>query len=134
MDKLSIDLKATLRGNKINFTCFGGDKIDIDYPLNMKQEDLGRLYQDIQRIGAPLIVECSYDHWNGNWNYHMIRTDKDKPNHIRVILDTLETISENVSKEEIMYRVSITEPRLDDWKGKVRQSYQRILDEQNQHK
>lgn len=50
---------------------------------------------------TPPIVECAYDPTAGTWRLHAVRTDKAQPNHIRVVFDTMESIAENISREEI---------------------------------
>eukprot|EP01114_Cavostelium_apophysatum_P014897 TRINITY_DN3967_c0_g1_i1.p1 TRINITY_DN3967_c0_g1~~TRINITY_DN3967_c0_g1_i1.p1 ORF type:complete len:695 (+),score=174.20 TRINITY_DN3967_c0_g1_i1:138-2222(+) len=129
VDKLSIDFRVDYRGNKQIFTCVGPEGRDIEYPLKLRQEDLMRIQQDISRQRDPnnIIIECSYDSWHGNWNYCILRTDKRKANHISVVFDTLETISENVSIEELAYRLPL-DPSHDDWIHQMNKSYRAILD------
>lgn len=59
------------------------------------------------------IGEFSYDHEKdvidvdeqsvdkGGWCLHRIRTDKDSPNNIKVVLDTMESIKESITIEEL---------------------------------
>ena len=47
-------------------------------------------------------MECAYDPSAGSWRLHAVRTDKAQPNHIRVVFDTMESIAENITMDEIV--------------------------------
>lgn len=55
----------------------------------------------LSEVPTP-IIECAYDPSAGTWRLHAIRTDKAQPNHIKVVFDTMESIAENISREEIV--------------------------------
>lgn len=39
------------------------------------------------------------------WRFHLERTDKNHPNHISVVFDTMEAISENITENELAQRI-----------------------------
>ena len=41
------------------------------------------------------------------WVYHAVRSDKPEPNHISIVMDTLEVVAQNISAEELIYRSSV---------------------------
>lgn len=120
MDKISLDFKVnttTRRDGQLAFTCGGKDGYEIDYPLKITDQDYERLLRDISRHRDEVnVIECSYDQWSGNWIYHKLRSDKNRPNHISIVFDTLEVIAQNVSPEELMYRIPLQDPAHDDWR------------------
>jgi hypothetical protein len=137
MDTVSIDLKINYKNNRttIYFTCVGNEGNEIEYPLSVKPEDFERLRRDMSRQRDPnsIIVEFAYDFWRGMWSYKCIRADKNRPNHIKVVFDTLEIISENISIEEILYRIPLT-PEQDHWPKRYKQVLQEILSDSKPRK
>jgi len=55
------------------------------------------------------IIECRYDSEIGEWAYHKIRYDKSYPNNFSSILQVMEIIFENISKEEIIEKFGYNE-------------------------
>jgi len=55
----------------------------------------------------PLVCECLYDTKEGRWRFLHVRPDKKKANHISVVFDTFEAASENITQDEILYRVMV---------------------------
>ena len=47
-----------------------------------------------------VILEMTFDAASGTWRYHLERPDKDRPNHISVVFDTMEAIAENITKAD----------------------------------
>lgn len=133
----SIDLKVGFSHQAkrlLSFSCQGDHGYEVPYDLNLKSDDFNRLLKDIQvqRNRNNIIVECSFDHWSGDWKYLKIRSDKVKPNYIKIVFDTLEAISENIPKEELLYRVPI-EPGDDHWKQAVQECMRRLVNPPNIH-
>ena len=107
------------------FYCADGR--DIEIPLrevNFNSQDKEQLEKDKEyyRINKP-VVETSYDVWRGEWKYHLLRYDKPRPNHISVCIDTLEAMSCNISREELIYRCSVP-PEEDHWDELYNQALQ----------
>jgi hypothetical protein len=135
LDQISIDLKIQYKANRtaIYFTCGGPDGIDIEYPINLKPEDVNKLNRDLSIARAQttvIIAEFAYDQNSGLWLYKMIRNDKHKANFVKTIFETLEVICENIPIEEIVYRTPL-ESRNDDWKHQLKKAYTAIMDRQH---
>ena len=61
-----------------------------------------------------MIVECYYDVKQGQWRYCCYRREKQTANYIKVVFNTLLSVAENVTKDEIMYRILRT-AKNDEW-------------------
>lgn len=48
------------------------------------------------------IVECNYDRTEGKWIVLNVREDKIKPNHITTVISTMETMIDNLTKEDLL--------------------------------
>lgn len=73
------------------------------------------MYEVCRRDDIDIIAEVTYDASSGRWKINKVRDDKKAPNHITVVMDTLEAISEDVCFEELVYRLRLS-PETDDWK------------------
>lgn len=56
----------------------------------------------------------AYDPQIGLWRFHTERPDKERANHVTVLFDTMEAIAENVTVDELFYRL-LRSPEEDDW-------------------
>ena len=63
---------------------------------------------------GAVILEMTYDARAGVWKFHVERSDKNTPNYISIVFDTMEAIAENVTEREICYRIPLT-PEEDQW-------------------
>ncbi len=53
------------------------------------------------------IIECRFDpEWPGEWRFTRYRDDKDTANHISVMESIIESIQDNVTKEELVGNVA----------------------------
>jgi mRNA guanylyltransferase len=70
----------------------------------LPQADFDRLQNDIRHSFRPnlVIAEMGFDGKTGLWRYHKLRPDKDKPNYISIAIDTMESIAENITLEELV--------------------------------
>lgn len=66
-------------------------------------QEFERLKADINHSLRPnlVIAEMGFDNKTGLWRYHKLRPDKDKPNYISIAMDTMESIAENVTLDEL---------------------------------
>merc|ERR1739847_226588 len=62
-------------------------------------------YSWLNDDNGTVIVELTYDPIAGMWRFHLERTDKNHPNHISVVFDTMEAISENITENELAQRI-----------------------------
>lgn len=61
------------------------------------------------RLGVPsLIVECAYDVLASTWRIKRVRDRKTRANHIATAWQTLETMAEHITREELVMRLSAT--------------------------
>lgn len=130
MDEWSIDLKIHFKPEPepLSFSCVDSEGKDVPYPLVLKPDHLARLKNDVAgRKTNIIIVECSFDFWTGEWNYKMIRTDKSKANFIRIVFDTLEAVCENITSQELMYRMAAS-PGQDDWQHRLHRNVRALVE------
>ena len=64
--------------------------------------DQRRLFQNNFDKFNNSIVELTYDRLAGEWRYIRQRDDKIQPNYAGTVIDTLESISENMDREELV--------------------------------
>ncbi|GAM19701.1 hypothetical protein SAMD00019534_028760 [Acytostelium subglobosum LB1] len=121
LDKWTIDYRVVRRDNQREprwfLTCLGRENTDVDCrEINFSSEDLDKLRRDYTRARDPntVIVECSYQANIGRWKYHMVRQDKVKPNYISIVMDTMESIAEAITAEELQFRVPLSADN-DNW-------------------
>ncbi len=69
----------------------------VHFPSKVKQE----WAQNFERYNDS-IVELSYDRMAGEWRYIRQRDDKKTPNFSSTVIDTLESIAENMEREELV--------------------------------
>jgi hypothetical protein len=67
-----------------------------------------------------VVAEFIFDVHMGTWKFHCVRTDKNKANHTTIAFDTMESIAQNITKEELLYRLT-RNPQSDDWETKQKQ-------------
>jgi hypothetical protein len=105
VDEMSIDLKVNFRSGNLVFSCVGDRGADTDYPIQMNPDDLARLTRYANHVlkdqKTVVIVECVYDNKSLKWKLKMVRTDKNRANHIRVVQNTMEVIQENLGLEDL---------------------------------
>ncbi|KAH3742482.1 mRNA capping enzyme, beta chain protein [Pelomyxa schiedti] len=124
----TIDFGLKPKKGKYYFTCKGGNQ-DVELrTANFPQTDWDFI-QSLQP--SPSIVECAFDVNSGLWSYRGSRTDKPHPNHISVVMDTLEVVAQNITKEELIYR-TVCQPGTDDWAKQVHQHLSAIVLQQQQ--
>jgi len=111
IEELSIDLKAVYNrySGSIAWSCGFSEGVDQDYPITLLPKDLDRLsrYMSAQKDQNFLIVEVCFDLNHKMWKFKMIRTDKAKANHIRVVEHTVKVIHENLGLTELSKLLSL---------------------------
>jgi len=117
LDKWTIDFKVIIRQNRYFLSCTGPGNTEIECrEANFPPEDLAKLRIEMKRARDPSIViaECSFQPKIGKWKFHQTRPDKKKGNFITIVMDTMESIAENLSHEELKYRIPL-KPESDNW-------------------
>lgn len=133
IDLLSVDFRVNLRSgdNARMFTCMGKGEEEVECrQVELNDEDrkaVERIMTRRKKAFPPnlqekdewlkrdkLILEVAYDPQIGLWRFHTERPDKERANHVTVLFDTMEAIAENVTVEELFYRL-LRPPEDDDW-------------------
>lgn len=117
LDKWTIDFKVTERNRVWYLCCVGSGNVEVECrEVNFSQEDLDRLKKEFLRARdiSCIIAECSFQPKYGTWKFHQVRPDKRKGNYISIVMDTMESIAENLSTEELKYRIPL-KPDQDQW-------------------
>lgn len=105
-DEMSIDLKlCSKEKGEIHFTCMGERNIELPYNVQVIAED----YQKLARYASHalkdpktvVIVELVYDLIVQQWKLKMIRTDKNRANFIKVVTDTVRSVGEHISVDDL---------------------------------
>ncbi|EGC30428.1 hypothetical protein DICPUDRAFT_50749 [Dictyostelium purpureum] len=121
-DKWTIDFKVRDRGQKGWFlSCVANDNIEVDCrEVNFSDDDLSKLRKEFQRARdqSTVVAECSFQPKTGTWKFHQVRHDKKKGNYISIVMDTMESIAENLSGEELKYRIPLS-PQDDNWEEEM---------------
>eukprot|EP01125_Pyxidicula_operculata_P000925 TRINITY_DN1080_c1_g1_i2.p1 TRINITY_DN1080_c1_g1~~TRINITY_DN1080_c1_g1_i2.p1 ORF type:complete len:358 (+),score=86.22 TRINITY_DN1080_c1_g1_i2:1130-2203(+) len=118
-DKQTIDFRARRNSETgvytLSIQVHGGES-DC-FQVNFRGSDQARLAADWEKhkIKDDAIVECLYDKWSGEWRYYGLRPDKKAPNFIRIAMETMMSLSEDVTKEELAYRLQFDDPKHDDF-------------------
>eukprot|EP01119_Soliformovum_irregulare_P021512 TRINITY_DN7175_c0_g1_i1.p1 TRINITY_DN7175_c0_g1~~TRINITY_DN7175_c0_g1_i1.p1 ORF type:complete len:667 (-),score=199.63 TRINITY_DN7175_c0_g1_i1:7-2007(-) len=133
LDTLTLVLKINAKSDqravdKYYFTCIGPDATEVEYSIQLNNLDREKLSRDMARHKdtTNLSAEFSYDHWTGYWRYKILRT-KGKHNGIKEIFETLELISENISKEELTFRLPLPSGEDQKWFDIQKQCYKNVL-------
>jgi hypothetical protein len=131
VDKLSADLKIMFdaRHQRWGLYCTGDRHQDIEVrSVEFSPDDTARLSDDIrlhQSADNTHVIECTYDIWAGRWHYSSIRADKKQGNNVRTVFDTLEVIAENITEQELCYRVP-RPPHDDHWQSRMTDAMHRM--------
>jgi hypothetical protein len=116
-DRLTIDFlfKFTDEGH-VALVGKGGD-VMIDWPdFDLTPGDWGKLTSSLAKTLDPsqAVIECAYDNEIDKWRFLTLRPDKDRPNHLTTVQHTLFIVKENITLEELVYRIPIRYDQ-DDW-------------------
>jgi len=128
-DRLTIDFlfKFTSEGH-VALVGKGTD-VMIDWAdFDMSSDDWAKLTSSLAKTIDPsqAVIECAYDNESHKWRFLTLRPDKDRPNHLTTVQHTLFIVKENITLEELVYRVPI-HPAEDLWE----QSHPEILSNNN---
>ena len=69
---------------------------------NKKPEEANGGVDDFRWLeDKPMIVEMTFNASTGLWVFHLERRDKNTPNYISVVFDTLKSIAENITTTDL---------------------------------
>lgn len=110
----TVDLLVKIEQRTVRLYCDAnstGETIDCTKRGGLGVFDTYRLLGDIG-VGTEAyahnkihIAEVMFDSAVGQWKYHRLRDDKNRPNNIQVVLSTFVEQSENISIEELEYEL-----------------------------
>jgi len=88
--------------------CLGeeGTRVDMTRYVLLPITERLRLEADMAASGGR-IAEIGFNSEMGEWYYLTMRSDKTTPNHISTVLGTLLELSENLSSDELRYRMRV---------------------------
>eukprot|EP01113_Clastostelium_recurvatum_P041588 TRINITY_DN662_c0_g1_i1.p1 TRINITY_DN662_c0_g1~~TRINITY_DN662_c0_g1_i1.p1 ORF type:complete len:690 (+),score=156.10 TRINITY_DN662_c0_g1_i1:38-2107(+) len=121
VDKLTIDFKLKMRNGRWFLMCQGTEGKDIECrEANFSKSDADHITRDRlrSRDRENMVIECSFDLKTGMWKYHGPRPDKNKANFITIVIDTMEVVAENITPEELRYRIP-RDLKHDDWEMRL---------------
>ena len=118
------------------FSCKFGGHLDYDCQqstVSLDEFETARLLADVKahiRSGATeSIAEIGLDPTSGQWFYHTLRRDKTVANHIHTVFSTLTGLAENVTAEELQYRLQAGDgPDCDLWDTEREAQVKHLLD------
>jgi mRNA guanylyltransferase len=80
----------------------GGSSVFIK-AATLPPQDFERLRNDVAMSQRPnlVVAEMGFEPKTGQWRYHKLRPDKDRPNYVSIAMDTMESIAENITLDEV---------------------------------
>lgn len=63
-----------------------------------------QLSESAARCKESIVAECGYDSNTGNWRIKSFRDDKNAANFITTVMATMESIIDNITKEQLIER------------------------------
>jgi len=109
LDEHSVDLKISFDKaiQDLNYFCVDNTGRDLKLNINLQRSDNDRLIRFMSTQKNPnLIIElCCLDISKNLWKFKMIRTDKARANHIRVVENTEAVLKENIGEEELKFLI-----------------------------
>eukprot|EP00984_Skeletonema_dohrnii_P018674 scaffold8769_cov110-Skeletonema_dohrnii-CCMP3373.AAC.4 len=106
-----------------------GTVVDMTRYVRLPATERHRLEADRAESGSK-IAEVGFDPETGEWYYRTMRPDKVAPNHISTVLGTLLELAENLSTEELRYRMSVPSGKTDSYTKEVRSMQKQLLEHQ----
>eukprot|EP00005_Dracoamoeba_jomungandri_P005739 CAMPEP_0174252908 /NCGR_PEP_ID=MMETSP0439-20130205/2274_1 /TAXON_ID=0 /ORGANISM="Stereomyxa ramosa, Strain Chinc5" /LENGTH=788 /DNA_ID=CAMNT_0015333607 /DNA_START=26 /DNA_END=2392 /DNA_ORIENTATION=- len=117
----TINFKLKVAKGQHTLLCTGDCGRDETCSLvQFSSQDVSRLQSDLKSTGdvsEQVQVKCLYDAKRGKWHYHSLRTDQSSITSLKSVFSTLLAIAQNISREEILYRIMQTS-QSDDWEKK----------------
>lgn len=113
-DLASVDLRVKM-GEDLQFFSTAGSNVDVNLSdsIHLSIHDRARLIGDIGRSSA--IAEVALDPVSGLWVYMCLRTHKNTPNFITVVMSTMMEVAEGLSEDELKFRMLADKSNDDDW-------------------
>ena len=127
-DHVTVDMTVRFHDGEASFSCnHNCDAGDVEVAVSratvsLDEFDTARLAADVHahlrssggagkgsnsnsRGGGVAVAEIGLDPTSGAWFYHTLRRDKTRPNALATVLSTLTGLAENITAEELQYRL-----------------------------
>lgn len=106
-----------------------GTIVDMTRYVRLPAAERHRMEADRNESGSK-IAEVGFDPETGEWYYRTMRPDKISPNHISTVLGSMLELAENISTQELRYRMSIPSGTRDTYAKDVRNMQKQLLEHQ----
>lgn len=80
------------------------------------------------------IAEVGLDPDSGSWFYKGLRPDKDRPNHLNTVIQTMTELAENMTEQELEYRMLSASPMEDKWDHELQKMMQALVQHRRDEK
>ncbi|GKY93032.1 hypothetical protein MPSEU_000271500 [Mayamaea pseudoterrestris] len=136
LDTMTIDLEMlpllySDGDNVMRVGCLGEEQtmVDMTRHVSLPRSERMKLEADRFEDGGN-IAEVGFDPETGEWYYLTMRSDKIAPNHIGTVLGTLLELSENLTTEELRYRMSVPAGTRDTYRKDLKGMLKQLLSHQ----
>ena len=136
LDTVTIDVEELpLRHNDDEDTlrvgCLGEEQTHVDLTRHVLLPKSERMRLEADKFEARgRIVEVGFDPETGEWYYLTLRGDKVAPNHISTVIGSTLELGENVTTEELRYRMSVPPGQRDMFRKDMRGMLRQLLEHQ----
>lgn len=118
-DMITLDFEVSWGGQyphgmSVGFPGNGSELVDFTEHVSLPPLDLYRLRGDMATLKS-MVGEFEFSPEEGLWLYKLPRPDKKKANYSRTVLSTLMELAEGMEIEEVVYRLSFSGGKGDDW-------------------
>lgn len=134
MDVQILPLRPNDDDDVLRVACLGDDGGLVEIStrhMAMPMSERLRMEADRATTGGS-IAEIGFHPQVGSWYYSLIRSDKTEPNHISTIMGTLLELAENLTTEELRYRMSVPANARDNFRRDVKGMMTQVLHHQRQ--
>jgi len=102
--------------------------VDFTGQVSLPYHDRQRLYGDMGQL-SQAVCEFAFNPEVGKWEYELIRHDKDRSNYYITILDTIAALAENVTQDELEFKLLCSSLREadDQWSRRMKRATDEIL-------
>jgi len=110
----------------------GHQQIDFSNQMSLPVHDRARLYGDMGQK-QQAVCEFAFNPECGKWEYKLIRHDKDKSNYYITILDTIAALAENVTQDELEFRMLCSSSEQgNEWDREMKRATKAVLEKKKQ--
>jgi mRNA guanylyltransferase len=97
VDKLTVDLRIEFVRNAPSTLLLWCNGRRDPFTAHMLPEDMYHLQKELASVSHGQAVIGEFGSEGQQWRFHLIRKDKNEPNHVNTVNDTLAAIEENLT-------------------------------------